>query len=318
MVTKALTVIAPGKALARRSTGTALASRNTGTAVAKVMAGGLALIREQLSDDIVQHFIAAAGCGEAHGDMSWLHRISNWHSPHQAEYAERAKSFYRSALQRVSHVASAEEFLKRLRRPFEPITYEQAKAMLHVLFVSMTGKPRIDEAAMVKLTECAEIFSPTNNALGEALRLWRPVPMHPVTLALAIKRLKASKTFEPSEEELRDALDKVAKECARLECDASEWVTRLQKTDALMFEADRDGWDAAHAAANNDGAEAFVVMWATNDDDGPYGDALNALRNQTFDEYGDRRDAVPAIAACDARTAKRTRKLAEIKQHDQH
>ena len=42
--------------------------------------------------------------------------------------------------------------------------------MLHVLFVSITGKRRDDEAAMTKLAACADIFDPSNNALGRGAR----------------------------------------------------------------------------------------------------------------------------------------------------
>jgi hypothetical protein len=298
MVTKALTVMA-GKALARRSN----------TDAATIIDAGLALMREQLSDNVVEHFVIAKRCAGAHGRVQWLDCIQNWNTPHLAEYVEKAKAYYRAVLPRALHVDHAADFLRELRHPGEPITAGQATAMLHVLFASVTGKLRKDEAAMLKLTECAEIFSPANNALAMALELWEPVSTHPVSLALAIKELKANKIFEPNEAELREALGKVETKNAELERDANEWLTRLRATDALMFKTDPDGWRAAHAAANNAEAEAFLVMLP---DDEAYQTAINALHEETFDDYGDRRDAAEApkqIAACDAKAAKRTKKL---------
>ena len=261
MVTKSLTVIAPGKTLARRNTDTPV----------KLMDAGPALVREQLSDKVVQHFVVAESCADAYGDVQWLHRIVDWKSPHQGDYAEQAKAHYRSALPRAASADDAANFLYDLRHPYVPITRAQARAMLHVLFVSMaSGKRRQDEAAMAKLAECVDIFSPANNVLGRVLDLWEPVAMHPVTLALAIKRLRASKTFEPSEAELREALAKVEKESRRLERNIREWVRRLQATDEVMFKADPEDWRAAHVAADY---EAITCMSHESDDDA-YLDAL--------------------------------------------
>ena len=59
MVTKDLTVM-PGKTLAARNAATP----------AKLMAAGLAVIREQLSDEVVQNFVVAGNCGhEITGDV---------------------------------------------------------------------------------------------------------------------------------------------------------------------------------------------------------------------------------------------------------
>ena len=80
----------------------------------------------------------------------------------------------------------------------------------------------------------------------------------------------------------------------------------------MMFKTDPDGWRAAHAAANNAEAEAFLVMAPDDDGDEAYQDAINTLWEETFDDYGRRRDAAEApkqIAACDAKPPKRTKKL---------
>jgi hypothetical protein len=245
MVTKAVTVMS-SNALAHRRSASVPAEHNITTAAALIDAG-LAIIREQLSADVVEHVVVAERCGVVIDDVHWLHRIPAHAS---ADYVEEAKAYYRAALPLAAHVGDARNFLRELRHPNEPISCGQATAMLHALFASMTGKLRQDEAAMAKLADCVDIFSPASRALGRALDLWEPVPMHRVSLALAIKRLKASKTFEPSEAELREALEKVEMECARLERAAYEWLSRLRQTDALMSETDHDGWLAAHAAAD--------------------------------------------------------------------
>jgi hypothetical protein len=285
VTTKALTVM-PGKALAHR--------RNTDAAT--IIDAGLGLIREQLGDHVVEHFVIAKRCGGALGDVQWLHRIGD-----HSWAVEGAKAYYRSGLPHAAHVAGAASFLRELRHPDAPITAGQATAMLHVLFASMTGKLRKDEAAMLKLTECAEIFSPSNNLLALALELWEPVSTHPVSLALAIKELKASKIFEPNEAELREALGKVETKNAELERDAREWLSRLRQTDALMFETDRDGWRAAHAAVDS---EATAQMKSGSEE---YLAAVQAVWEEKY--YREQTNRPALAAACDARAAKRTRKL---------
>ena len=296
MVTTAVTVIS-GKALAHRS--------NTDVAAAELMGAGLALIREQLSGDVVEYVVVAERCGVALGDVQWLHRVrAQRGDTAPAEYVEGAKAYYRSALPRAADVADARNFLRELRKPRVPITCGPANAMLHALFGSMRGKRREDEAAMAKLAECVDIFSPASAALGRALDLWDAVPMHPVTLALAIKRLRASKTFEPSEAELREALDKVETESARLERHTWEWLRRLRQTDALMFETDRDGWLAAHAAADSN-ATAEMALGDNND---TYSQAVQALWEQKYDREQERTNT-RALAACARPAAKRTKRL---------
>lgn len=303
MVTKAVTVIMPGKALAHRNN----------TAAANLVDAGLALIREQLSDDVVEHVVVAERCGVVLDDMHWLHRISDRDLPRKAEYVEKAKAYYRSALPCAARAAVAASFLRELRHPHVPITCGQATAMLHALFASMTGKLRQDEAAMAKLAGCVDIFSPASRALGRALDLWEPVPMHPVSLALAIKRLKASQTFEPSEVELREALGKVETESARLERAAREWLSRLRQTDALMFETDRDGWRAAHAGADSSATAQFGD--ADPDAFDAYSEAIQAMweekygREQAAAALAELRTNTPALAACARPAAKRTKKL---------
>jgi hypothetical protein len=96
MVTNDITVTVSGKApVLRKSNGLARSTE------AKIVAAGLALIREHLDDDIVQHFKVAADCIAAVGlrsDVRWLDRIGDLRAP--AEWVADGKGFYRSALPR--------------------------------------------------------------------------------------------------------------------------------------------------------------------------------------------------------------------------
>jgi hypothetical protein len=128
--------------------------------------------------------------------------------------------------------------------------------------------------------------------------------------------LRAIRTFEPSEPELREALDKVEQQTTRLRHDATEWLDKLQQTDLLMFKTDPDGWRAAHAAADN---ESIFVMRDDDGDDPAYQVAINAIWQETWDDYGSRRDEIPEqqkIAACEAKPEKRTKKLKHEGGHE--
>jgi hypothetical protein len=122
------------------------------------------------------------------------------------------------------------------------------------------------------------MFSPANNLIGEATGLWRPVPRSPTLLALAIKQLEAQTIFEPCEAELRKALDEALQKVNRLKRLADEWLTLLRESDAWMFEHDRDGWRAAHAAVNAHATIALIVEF----DQSPHQEALNEVWEPKF------------------------------------
>ena len=87
--------------------------------------------------------------------------------------------------------------------------------MLHVLFDDIHPERRADEAAMVKLAQCADVFEPDVTRLG-ARSIWRPVPMHPIALAMAIKQFRRT-DVRTKRSRLREPLSKIAKECERLD-----------------------------------------------------------------------------------------------------
>jgi hypothetical protein len=95
---------------------------------------------------------------------------------------------------------------------------------------------------------------------------------------LAIKQLQATQTFEPSEPELRAALDKALAKARGLERDANEWLKLLRRSDAFMFDNDRDAWRAAHAAVDANATGALMV----DADASPYQQALNEVWEPKF------------------------------------
>jgi hypothetical protein len=280
-MTKDITVKGPGKALTVKKSGNALITRNSGK-LAKLANAGLILVREHLSDEVVEDFHVAALCGDAlNGQVDWLHLLCplphvQKMEEHYRPYIEQAKERYRARLPNANRVYEAAEFLRGLCDDDEPIDQRQASAMLHFLFSLAPGK-RSDEERMLKLSTCTDIFSPSNNLLGEATGLWKPVPQNPILLALAIKQLQADQTFEPSEPELRTALRTASRKTKHLARDANEWLKRMRATDAVMFESDRDGWRAAHAAVSADVTGVFV-----GDDGSPYQEALNEVWEPKF------------------------------------
>jgi hypothetical protein len=323
-------LVEPFKALVARKRGALTKRKSGGSLLAKHARDGVALIRQHLSDDVVEHFHRAAVCGDqiSRGDIDWLGRIGMG-AAH--DYIERAKASYYAKLPDAGRVYSAADFLGDLRgHPWDdPVDRDEASAMLHFLFSLAPGK-RDDDERMLKLVACTEMFSPSNNLLGEATGLWKPVPQQPILLALAIKHLQATQTFEPSEPELRAAIATASRNAKRLEHNANEWLKRLRESDALMFKNDRPAWEAVYATVRSD-----VVLAMYEDDepprghaDAPHWNALNAIWEAKYEaeeqaaalereaedkaaaliEHDEQTNNTGALAACKQSSAKRTHK----------
>jgi hypothetical protein len=189
--------------------------------------------------------------------------------------------------------------------------------MLHYLFGAM-GKRRNDEAA-AKLLACADIFSPASNALASALGMWKPVPGHPVILAITIKQLMAEKTFEPSEAELREALGKVKQRLLAHQHYVDQWLNKVDRADEIVFAFDRVAWDAAYARIDSK-VPLLMREHAEFGGEGPCEDLDEngnpeypaSPRWQALDDLVKAKTAIPKSnprqAACEAKPAKRTRK----------
>jgi hypothetical protein len=91
--------------------------------------------------------------------------------------------------------------------------------------------------------------------------------------------MRANRIYEPVEAELRAALDKVARRCLRLEHRAREWLECLRASDLMMFETDREGWLAAHAAASCD-ATAEMLLPGDDNANSEHQQALEAMLEQ--------------------------------------
>jgi hypothetical protein len=266
MVTKSsLTVIQPGGVPAR--------------AKVKPAAAGLALINEVLDADVVQAMVDAdrfanqilndhTYLGEGEPKEMFLER--------GPRFLERALPLHRSWLPSYARAHLVSTSLSGITSSCPcPLTQADASSMLHYLFGAM-GKRRNDEAA-AKLLACADIFSPTSNALGAALGLWKEVSRHPVILAITIKQLMAEKTFEPSEAELREALAKVKQRLSVHEHYVDQWLEKADRADQIVFAFDRAAWDAAYARADR---ETILAMreYAELGGEGP---------SEDLDENGD-------------------------------
>src|SRR5262245_60395573 len=176
----------------------------------KKPSAGLALVNRALDDTIVNALVDAESFrAEMHRNHDGPPYLGEQDVSASGRFVERATPWMRHCLSKFARACDVSRLLADMTwmRPSALLTQADAIEMLRYLFGAM-GKRRGDDAA-AKLIACADIFSPTSNALGRATGLWKPVPLHPTFLALAIKHLMAAKTFEPSESELREALANV-------------------------------------------------------------------------------------------------------------
>jgi hypothetical protein len=220
MVTKSL-VTQPGGALARPK--------------AKPAAAGLALINKALDLDTVRAMVDSE---------RFLRQIQGIDD----SSLDQAKRLHRLWLPDVVRAVAVSDFLSGIFYVGACLTQADASAMLHYLFGAM-GKRRNDEAT-AKLMACVDIFNPASNALGPALGLWESAPPHPLILAITIKQLMATKTFEPAEAELREALGKVKQRLSVHGGYVWKWLERLTKWDAMLFQRDRAAWDQSYATVS--------------------------------------------------------------------
>jgi hypothetical protein len=291
-MTSNITVIPPGGALARPKK-------------AKPAAASLQLINAELSPAVVQALVDAdrfrleVQRENRSGLVSIRNYLGQRYAPQQG-LLDPAKAFLRAWLPDIERAREASRVLFDIAcMPMRSVSPADATAMLQFLFGAM-GKRRNEEAA-AKLAACADIFSPASNALGSALRLWKPVPRHPVVLAIAVKQLMASKTFEPAEAELREALGKVHQRLQNLQSWTDRWLEKLDYADNTVFTFDRPAWEAAYADLDNKIAVAMRDCVGDEDDDTARWQALEDLIQ------GKRALEQPRRAACATKPAKRTR-----------
>jgi hypothetical protein len=118
---------------------------------------------------------------------------------------------------------------------------KEAAAMLSFLFGAF-GKRRFDEGTITRLRACIDVFDPLNNMIGAATRLWKPVPTHPLILALAVNQLRAEKIFDPKEAELRAALHSVHARLKSMALALDSWLSEASSRDRMVYTHDREAW----------------------------------------------------------------------------
>ena len=92
-------------------------------------------------------------------------------------------------------------------------------------------------------------------------------PRHPVFIALAIKQLIATKVFEPSPSELREACclarQKLAVACGYVE----QWLARLDAAEEILLEFAPKEWASAYRSNADRLAALEVVRFGLDKDD---------------------------------------------------
>lgn len=203
------------------------------------------------------------------------------HGNLSAAQFNHARMLSRAALVRATNVA-----LWKVAYPHmvatPTLSAGTALAMVSVLFRGV-GKPKNVETAAL-ISACVDTFAPASDAIGKATGLWKPVSIHPVVLALAVRQLVNTAVFT-SIAELRTAMLDAQRSIIQLYRDTDRWLELLRVSDRVMFEFDRASWDLAYS---NVGADVVCEMQdpseaGDEDEDGtapasPRWSALEAMR----------------------------------------
>ncbi len=162
-------------------------------------------------------------------------------------------------------------------RPDEAVTEPQALRMLAGLYGALAKRQTDarDGAALLQVT--AEMFSETDTALARVINV-EPLPRHPVVLALAVKKLIATKVFAPAPSELRKALLEVRNRIVRLRCDVSPVLEMARAAERLVFQQDREGWRLPYVSGD---VPSIVAVELVDYGDGQesWWSAVEALRH---------------------------------------
>jgi hypothetical protein len=150
---------------------------------------------------------------------------------------------YRVMLHDVDKVYNARRALDDPLRmkPQRVISQKEAAVMLSFLFGAF-GKRRFDETTIARLQACIDVFDPLNNMIGAATRLWKPVPTHPLVVALAVNQLRAEKIFDPKEAEFRAALHSVHGRLKSMANALDNWLTDARQRDRMVYTLDHEAW----------------------------------------------------------------------------
>ena len=143
---------------------------------------------------------------------------------------------------RTRAVVTACQDFRELYYSSEGIDGALAVKILSVLYGAMVKVKNSDDNLPTLLREAAARFDPTRDAVGVALKMWEPVPRHPVVVILGAEELKANKVFSPAASEVAEAARKAYKKLGHRLKDMLRWVERLIEADLRLFRDERDEW----------------------------------------------------------------------------
>jgi hypothetical protein len=178
--------------------------------------------------------------------------------------------------------------------PNDAIEREQIAVMGEFLFSSLLAKQKRDadqiDGAMADLLD---LFNPAYVGLDP--KLFPQVPRHPCTVALALKLIKDNDAWLPTTKRLREALALAAGRALSARAQAESLLDHAHRIDRALFARDRAVWAGAYTSAE---IVDVAVRLADDERDPPdYLEAIDALFNKFFDDYGNPRDDVPLIEA---------------------
>jgi hypothetical protein len=162
-----------------------------------------------------------------------LRQASYGEETHLLLYSERDKLFGNRQrkvldflLPRLFELDEAFCMLQSIVHGKEGISAAVALQMLSVLCAGTSKKRNDDPNTETFMLSCAQLFDPAIDSIALGTGLWKPVPRHPVVVALAIRKLMAGNVFAPTQSELADACRRVA---FRLEIPSLATVARICK-----------------------------------------------------------------------------------------
>jgi hypothetical protein len=199
-----------------------------------------------------------------------------------------------------------------------------AAAMISAMLGALGAKG--DKEALGGMIELIE-----GDAVARATGLWQPLNVTPTILAIACRKLIATSKYVPKPVELAEACREAGGEVARAERYCEELADHVRRCDAMLLEFAPAQWREPYRLPQYETVVQRMLelheTWGNGDDEfSPYDGEDEGFpekeKNRNFRLALDRAKAefpspqlieqtTPALAACDAKPAKRTKRLAK-------